>query len=87
MNITLSADEEVVRRAREVARTHGKSLNQMVREYIQTLAANADLEKAADELFALMDEGGGSLQGQRFERGDAYEWKGRESVSIVSISG
>ena len=33
MNITLSVDERLVRRARKKAEAMGKSLNQLVREY------------------------------------------------------
>lgn len=38
MNLTISVDEEVVRRAREVARQQGASLNALVRAYLESLA-------------------------------------------------
>jgi len=39
MNFTLSMDEELVERARKVARAAmGTSLNQMIRDYIEALA-------------------------------------------------
>ena len=34
MNITLSVDEQVARRAREAAQKMGKSPNQVVRDYL-----------------------------------------------------
>ena len=34
MNITVSADEKIIERARKVAQTMGKSLNQAVRDYL-----------------------------------------------------
>ena len=36
-NITLSASEEVIERARAVAREHHTSLNQMFRDWLQTV--------------------------------------------------
>jgi replicative DNA helicase len=41
MNITLSIDEQVAQRAREAAKKMGKSLNQVVRDYLEQLAGNA----------------------------------------------
>ena len=38
MNITLLADEAVIKQARKRAEAMGKSLNQLVREYLQQLA-------------------------------------------------
>ena len=37
MNITLSVDEKTAERARKVAQAMGKSLNQLVREYMERL--------------------------------------------------
>ncbi|MEI6345576.1 MAG: hypothetical protein WCP41_09530 [Verrucomicrobiota bacterium] len=36
-NITLSASEEVIERARSVAREHHTTLNQMFRDWLQTI--------------------------------------------------
>ena len=41
MNITLSIDEQVALRAREAAKKMGKSLNQVVRDYLEQLAGNS----------------------------------------------
>jgi predicted nucleic acid-binding protein len=41
MNITLSVDEQVAARAREAAQKLGKSLNQVVRDYLEQLAGSA----------------------------------------------
>ena len=40
MNITLSVDEQVAQRAREAAQKMGKSLNQVVRDYLEQLAGS-----------------------------------------------
>ena len=43
MNITLSVDEQVAQRARDAAKKMGKSLNQLVRDYLEQLAGSAHL--------------------------------------------
>ena len=40
MNITLSVDEQVAQRAREAAKKMGKSLNQVVRDYLEQFQTN-----------------------------------------------
>lgn len=40
MNITLSIDEQVAQRARAAAQKMGKSLNQVVRDYLEQLAGS-----------------------------------------------
>ena len=64
MNLTLSADKETVRRAREVARRQGTSLNKLIRVYLDSLAAHSQDDNGAAELMKLMDEGAGDLQGR-----------------------
>jgi fumarate hydratase class II len=39
MNITLSVDKELVKRAREYAAQHGTSLNQIIREYMEQFSS------------------------------------------------
>ena len=73
MNITLSADKEVILRARAVAGRYGKSLNQLVREYLASLSIRNDGEDAAQALFALMDQGQGRLDSRRFLRDELHE--------------
>ena len=46
MNITLSIDEQIAERAREKLRALGKSLNQEIREHLQHVAGDDDLESA-----------------------------------------
>ncbi len=42
VNITLSADEKIIERARKTAQSMGKSLNQAVRDYLEQLAAGEE---------------------------------------------
>jgi len=72
VNVTLSIDEKTLKRAREVARRQGKSLNQLVREYMQGLAGERYDEQHLRDLFDLMDEGGGSLEGRGWSRDDIH---------------
>jgi len=50
MNITLSVDERLVRRARKKADALGTSLNQLAREYLERLAGSDDAERDVAEL-------------------------------------
>jgi hypothetical protein len=73
MNITLSIDEGTVRRARRAARAQGKSLNQLVREYLQTLSASADPAAEIEELRNLSRRSKGRSRGWRFNRDEIHE--------------
>ena len=60
MNITLSADEELIRKARDYAAQRGTSLNQIIREYMEQLTRVADAGRNADEFERLARERGGA---------------------------
>ena len=49
MNLTLSIDEQVIARARKKAKALGKSLNELIREYLQKLAWGDDPERSIEE--------------------------------------
>ena len=49
MNITLSADEEVIRKCREYARAHDTSLNKLIRDYLHKLVAKDASSSRAPE--------------------------------------
>jgi hypothetical protein len=71
VNITLSADEKIIERARKAAQAMGKSLNQAVRDYLEQLAAG---EEGLDaELEALRSMAGrGNSGGERIRRDELY---------------
>jgi hypothetical protein len=73
MNITLAVDERLVRRARKKAHAMGKSLNQLVREYLERLAGSDDAERDVAELRRLSREPRGRARGWRFNRDDLHE--------------
>jgi len=73
MNITLSVDERLVRRARKKAGAMGKSLNQLVREYLERLAGSDDAERDVAELRQLSRESRGHARRWRFKRDELHE--------------
>lgn len=73
MNLTLSIDDRLLKEAREVAAAMGKSVNQLVREYLQQLTARDDAEREIEELRQLSAAGGGRSGGRRIRREELHE--------------
>jgi hypothetical protein len=71
MNVTLSIDEQTVERARQRAEALGKSLNQLIRDYLQQLAGGDDPERSIEEFERL--SGRGDSRGWRFDRDEIHE--------------
>jgi hypothetical protein len=71
MNVTLSIEEQLVARARKKAEALGKSLNQMIRDYLQTVAGGDDAERSIEEFNRL--SGQGDSHGWRFNRDEIHE--------------
>ena len=71
MNLTLSVDPQVVERARRKAAALGKSLNQLIREYLQRVAGGDDVERSIDEFNRL--SGRGNSRGWRFNRDEIHD--------------
>jgi len=71
MNVTLSIDEQVVARARKRAEALGKSLNQIIRDYLERLAGGDDPERSIEEFKRL--SGRGHSRGWRFDRDEIHE--------------
>jgi replicative DNA helicase len=61
----------VIARARKKAQAMGKSLNQLIRDYLQTLAGGDDPERSIEELKRL--SGRGHSRGWRFNRDGMHE--------------
>jgi hypothetical protein len=77
MNLTLAVDDELVAKAREVAARQGTSLQALVRQYIETLAAPAQgaalverLEKHWREADLHLKE---HAKSYKFNRDELYE--------------
>ena len=71
VNLSLSVDEQTVARARKKAQALGKSLNQLIREYLQQLAGGDDAERSIEEFRRL--SGQGHSRGWRFNRDEIHE--------------
>lgn len=71
MNLTLSVNEQIVARARRKADALGKSLNQLIRDYPQSLAGMDDAERSIAEFERL--SGQGNSRGWRFNRDESYD--------------
>ena len=71
MNVTLSIDEQVVERARKRAAALGKSLNQLIREYLLKLGGGDDAERSIKEFNQL--SGRGRSRGWRFNRDEIHD--------------
>ena len=73
MNITLSIDEQIVKRARERLQAVGKSVNEEIRDHLQHVAGvnDKDAERWIEELRSL--SGKGDSHGWRFNRDEIYE--------------
>lgn len=72
-NVTLSIDDELLRKGREYASSRGTSLNALVRTLLSELTARSDAE--ITEIVARLRSSPGDSKGVRFRREDLY--KGR----------
>jgi hypothetical protein len=73
MTLTLSVDDQTASRARERAEAMGKSLDDLLREYVQCLAGSDQAERDIAELNRLAIESGGHSHGQRWTREELHE--------------
>jgi hypothetical protein len=74
MNITLSADERIIKKARAAAQARGKSLNQLIREYLAELAGELSRDEAVEKFLAAFGNvTGRSDPGWKFDRNEIHE--------------
>jgi len=73
MNITLAIDDDLVKAAREVATAMGKSLNQIIRDYLEHLTDQDRVERDMEELERLSRESKGNSGGRRWTRDEIHE--------------
>ena len=71
MKVTLSIAEQVVARARKKAKALGKSLSELIRDYLQKLVGGDDPERSIAEFEHL--SGRGHSRGWRFNRDEIHE--------------
>jgi hypothetical protein len=72
-NITLSADETALAKARSYAKKHNTTLNQLVRDYLQEIVIKSERESFIDELLKLTEEHSVCTEpGWKFNREELY---------------
>lgn len=70
VNVTLSIHDQLIARARRRAEVLGKSLNQLIRDYLQTVAGVDDPERSIAKFKRL--SGRGRSHGWRFNRDEIH---------------
>ena len=73
MNLTIAVDDKVLERARLVARRRGVSLQELLRQMIESLAGSRTAEEDAAELITLLRSSPGRSDGRKWSRDDAYD--------------
>lgn len=74
-NVTLSIDDDVLRRARIRALEEDTSVNSLVREYLRSYAGASEAERAVEEVLELARRSRASSgsEGRAWRREDLYE--------------
>jgi hypothetical protein len=72
MNVTLSIDDRLVKRARKRAEAMGKSLNELVRDYLRAVTDEGAADDFERELKDLSARAGGDRRGWRFNRDELH---------------
>lgn len=74
-NLTVTVDEDLLRRARIRALQHGTSVNALLREYLEAYAGEPELKQAMDQFVELARESqaGSGSEGRTWSREDAYD--------------
>jgi plasmid stability protein len=74
-NLTLSIDEDLLRRARIRALERGTSVNTLVREYLEGFVGVGAARQALDEFLALAEQtsAGSGESGRTWTRNDLYD--------------
>ena len=77
VNLTLTADEQLVAKARVYAQARNTTLNQLIRDYLTRLTGPLDPQQAAAEFAELArSHAGRSDEGYVFDRRAAHARKG-----------
>jgi plasmid stability protein len=74
-NLTLSVDDDVLRRARIRALERGTSVNALVRDYLETFVGPDEVRRALDAIVEISERSQASSGpgGRRWRRDDVYE--------------
>jgi hypothetical protein len=72
-NVTISVDDEILAQVRKSAEAMGKSLNQLIREYLEGIANPRSRQELAEEFVRLSYQAKGDPKGWKFNREEIYE--------------
>lgn len=73
-NLTITVDDDLLRRARVRAVEQGTSVNAVVRDYLESYAGlGAEREEAARSILQLSERAMSRHDGARWTRGELYE--------------
>ena len=72
MNVTISVEDDLLQRARDLARRRGISLQELIREQLRLLAGERSGADTARELLELMETHVGHSQGRSWSRDEIY---------------
>ncbi len=74
MNITLSADKELISKCRRYAKKHNTTINQLVRDFLQKTVGSQEPSESAEEFAELAKNmSGKSPEGFQFSRDSLYD--------------
>ena len=73
MNITFSADAQLIKKARDFAKVHDTALNKMIRVFLTSMVAENGSEKDADYFLHTVEQIQGDSKGKQWTRNEIYE--------------
>ncbi len=73
MNLTISVDDELLKRAREMAQRHGTSVQEVIRQHLVEYVGERSREDVAKELVKRLRNTTGRSGGRKIHRDEAYE--------------
>ncbi len=71
-NVTLSIDDDLLKKGRKYAARHNTSLNALIRRLLK-ITVESDSNHWLEECFTLMDQASGDSNGKNWKRGDLYD--------------
>ena len=73
MNVTLSVDERVLARARELAHERGTSVNQLIRDYLERITGRSGPSDVMEQIERLWADQSGRSGGWSWNREEVYD--------------
>ena len=70
-NVTISINDDLLKKSRQYASNHNTSLNALIRRLLR-MSVESGSEKWLDECFSLMDQAGANSWGKKWKRSDLY---------------